>query len=279
MLALVLALTSSLSYGTADFLGGLTSRTVALPKVLLLSQSCALLLLVVVVPTVAGQPPGGSWLAFAALAGLCETVGIAALYRGLATGIMSIVAPVAASAPIVPVMAGALLGPAPTPAQSVGIATVVTGIVLTSRSRSTHPATNGVTTSLLHGSLAALGFGGFYVAMNTASDTNVAWSLLAARITAVTIFTAAAVIARRSLHLRRTDFTAPALIGVLVVGADAAYAVASTHELLGIVAVLSSLHPLATVGLARVHLHERLQRLQQLGVALCLGGIVTVSAA
>jgi uncharacterized membrane protein len=42
-------------------------------------------------------PPSDSYLHYAVLAGVSETVGVAALYRGLAVGVMGIVAPVAAT--------------------------------------------------------------------------------------------------------------------------------------------------------------------------------------
>ncbi|MDQ3250956.1 MAG: EamA family transporter [Actinomycetota bacterium] len=68
-----------------------------------------------------------------------------------------------------------------------------------------------------------------------------------------------------------------ALIGVLIVGADSMYAIASTLGLLSVVAVLSSLYPLVTVGLARVYLHEEIERLQKIGIVVCLGGVVAIS--
>src|SRR5918994_5042671 len=100
MLANALALGSSLAWGVSDFLGGLGSRTVPLLGVLLISQGTALILLSGAVASLGEGPPGGSFLLYAALAGLAETVGVAALYRGLAIGAMSIVAPVAATAPV-----------------------------------------------------------------------------------------------------------------------------------------------------------------------------------
>ena len=50
-----------------------------------------------------------------------------------------------------------------------------------------------------------------------------------------------------------------------------------SEALLGVVAVLSSLHPLATMALARFYFQERLRRLQQVGVALCIAGVVAVA--
>ena len=84
MLAIALALGSSLAYGVSDFLGGLKSRSLPLLAVLLVSQGTALVLLAGVVVPFGEGPPGGSFVLYAAIAGLSETVGVAALYRGLA---------------------------------------------------------------------------------------------------------------------------------------------------------------------------------------------------
>ena len=54
MIPLALALGSSLAWGLADFLGGLKTRTLALPTVLLLSQAVGLAIAGLVV--VAGEP-------------------------------------------------------------------------------------------------------------------------------------------------------------------------------------------------------------------------------
>jgi drug/metabolite transporter (DMT)-like permease len=70
-----------------------------------------------------------------------------------------------------------------------------------------------------------------------------------------------------------------ALIGLLIIGADSLYAVATTEGLLSVVVVLSSLYPAVTIALARVYLNERLQRLQQVGVVAALAGAVAIAAA
>ena len=72
MLAIVLAIGSSLAWGVSDFLGGLKSRSLPLLSVLLVSQGAALILLAVIVVSVGEPPPGGSFLLFAALAGMSE---------------------------------------------------------------------------------------------------------------------------------------------------------------------------------------------------------------
>lgn len=276
MLAVALALASSLTYGVSDFLGGFKSRSLTLLTVLLVSQGAALVLLSAMVVALGGRPPGGVSFMFAALAGVSETVGVAALYRGLAVGAMSIVAPVTATAPVVALVVGITVGEVPTPVQGIGIVLAVIGVVLTSRARA-GPAATGVAASVAFGLLAAIGFGGFYVAMDAASDINVPWALFIARVTAVALFLAAVCITRAPIAMRCADLTGLALIGMLILAADAMYALATTRGLLGVVAVLSSLYPLVTLGLARLYLHERLQRLQQIGVVLCLCGTTAIS--
>lgn len=278
MLALALALASSLTYGVTDFLGGLMNRSVALLSILVVSQATALALLSAVVFLRGEGPPGGVFLLYAVVSGLCEVVGGAALYRGLAVGTMSIVAPVAATAPVVPVVVGVALGEFPTQVQGAGIALAVAGIVVTSWARpSAGVATAALAPSVLFGLLAALGHGGFFAAMDAASEGGVAWALFVSRLTAVTVFASAMLARRAPLGAGGRELPVLALIGVLIVVGDSMYAFASTQGLLSVVAVLSSLYPLVTIALARVYLGERIEGLQWIGIALCLIGVVVIS--
>jgi drug/metabolite transporter (DMT)-like permease len=297
--AIALALGSSLVYGVSDFLGGLKSRSLPLLWVLLISQGSALAVLALIVLGAGEGPPSGSYLGYAVLAGVAEAVGVAALYRGLAIGVMSIVAPVAAIAPVVPVITAIFLGEEPDPIQGAGIVAALAGIAIISwgtRPDEAPPVrcppgevaerragglrvSPEVGTSILFGLLTALGFGGFLVGMDAASEGSVPWALLIARLTSVAAFTVAYVVTRPPLTVRRSELPVLALIGFLIIGADSLYAVASTEGLLSVVVVLSSLYPAVTIALARVYLHERLQRLQQVGVAAALCGAVAIAAA
>jgi hypothetical protein len=86
MLALALALGASIAWGGSDFVAGLASRRMPLLAVLVGSQVAGLLLLLgLLAVTGEAPPPSGAVLA-AAIAGLAELIGFAALYRGLASG-------------------------------------------------------------------------------------------------------------------------------------------------------------------------------------------------
>jgi drug/metabolite transporter (DMT)-like permease len=279
VLGIALALGSSLVYGVSDFLGGLKSRSIPLLAVLLISQSSALVLLAINVIARGEGPPDERFLLYGALAGLCEAVGVAAFYRGLAVGVMSVVSPIAATAPVVPVVAAVILGELPSFLQGIGILQAMAGIAIISLEPGGRGARRDLAPSILFGLLTALGFGGFLVAMDAASEGGVPWALLTARGAAVAAFTLVFLLTRPRLGVRSAELPVLVLIGVLIIAADSMYAVASTEGLLSVVAVLSSLYPVVTILLARYYLKERLKRHQQLGAAASLSGAVLISAA
>jgi drug/metabolite transporter (DMT)-like permease len=147
--AVVLALASGVGWGISDFLGGLRSQALGLLPVLVVSQAAALVLLAGFVGLHGAAPPDAPHLVAAAAAGASEAVGVAALYRGLTVGRVSVVAPVAAAAPVVPFAVGLVLGQVPGPVQLVGLALVVAGIVLATHQR--RAAGGGVGTAVVHG--------------------------------------------------------------------------------------------------------------------------------
>jgi uncharacterized membrane protein len=112
LLAIALALAANLAYGVSDFLGGLKSRSLPLLSVLLVPQGAALAIIAAVV-VVGGTSPPVDHLHYGVLAGVGEAIGVAALYRGLAIGTMSVVTPLGATAPVVAVGIGIALGEAP----------------------------------------------------------------------------------------------------------------------------------------------------------------------
>ena len=127
-----LALASSFLWGGADFLGGTLSKRRAAFAVVGASQAFALLLIVplVLVLGSAGDPHG--YLPWGIGAGLVGTVSLAAFYEALASGTMGVVAPIAATGVVVPVVIGLGTGDRPTWVQLVGVLLAVAGVVLAS---------------------------------------------------------------------------------------------------------------------------------------------------
>lgn len=283
MLAIALAAAASVGWGVSDFLGGLKSRRLPLLAVLLISQVTALVVLAIIVAVRALPPPDGSALTYAALAGAGEVIGIAAVYRGLSVGLMSVVAPVAALAPAVPLLVGLAAGEIPGPLQTAGLVLAALGVAISSLRRGADQLTTSrLAPSIGYGLLGALGFGTFFLAMGRASRIDIPWSLFTSRATAVAVLAVvASIVVVTSGHSRlsvpRGELPGIAVIGILIVAADSSYAMASTLGLVSIAAAVGALHPLVTIGLARVPLQEPLGRPQWIGIVTALVGVAAIS--
>jgi drug/metabolite transporter (DMT)-like permease len=97
------------------------------------------------------------------------------------------------------------------------------------------------------------------------------------RVTSVTVFAVVAVVAGGLGGLGRRDVPALVAVGVGDVLANLMFALASQRGFLSITALLGSLYPVATVLLARFVLHERLSRVQQLGVLTAMVGVALIA--
>jgi drug/metabolite transporter (DMT)-like permease len=280
MFAVLLALGAALGWGTADFLGGLKSRSTAMLTVLLVSQAMALLLLAAILILAGERPPAARFVLYAVVAGLAEGLGVAALYRGLSVGTMSIVAPVSAIAPAVPIAAGLFLGEVLAPMQSAGLVLIVVGVILTSRQGGEGVEASGkLVSSILYGLVSALGFGIFFVAMGAASEGNILWALFVARFSAVAALVIVVMSRRSRSAVRRADLPLLMVMGVLIIASDGMYATATTLGLLSVVAVVGAMHTVVTVALARFCLREQIAGIQRIGVLLSFCGVLIVSAA
>src|SRR5215208_6324868 len=94
MFPFILAFVASISWGVADFLGGLKSRSLSLLVVLVVSQLAGLLAMVAVILIRGAGPPEPRFIPFAMAGGLAVAMGLGAFYRALAVGTMSVVAPI-----------------------------------------------------------------------------------------------------------------------------------------------------------------------------------------
>ena len=279
MAAIALGIGAAVCWGLADFLGGLRARTLTLASILLVSQFAGLTAVAVVV-LIGGEPvPAFSDVAPALAAGVAQLVGIAALYRALALGTMSVISPISASgAAALPVIVGIAGGEHPPLLQLAGMAVAFAGVILATRSPDAS-STRGSREALLLSGVAALGFGGFFVGMDAAVDSaDPFWALLVARAAAAALLVVALAALRPGLATVPAVLPALILIGLLDVGANACFALGTDTGLLSVVAVLASLYPVTTVVLARGVLGERLVAIQGAGVCLALAGVALIAA-
>ena len=219
----------------------------------------------------------GPWIAAGVLAGLVGLVGLGAVYRGMAIGVVSVVSTIAATGPVIPLVVGLVLGERPTLLQFVGMALALGGIGLLAVDRGPVESGRRLVPGVGLALLAALAFGVFLVAIRYASRPDALYGVLAVRTGSVGALLGLGLIFRSQVRVSRADLPALFAVGLLDVGADVFFAFATTLGLLSVVSILSSLYPVATVLLARIVLQERIARMQQAGVALALGGVAMIS--
>lgn len=274
MLAIVLALGTSVAYGTSNLLGPLLNRRHPLASVLLVGQFAALFAAGVFV-LFAGQPaPGGRAVFIAAIAGAGNIGGLACLLKAAQFGSVSIVAAIGALGTALPVVVGLVTGDALSAFQLAGIACAVLGAVLAAqRSDHAHLDPAGVGWSLA----AAMFFGVFLVALPEAAESGTAWALLDARIAVCVFLVLGCLLLRAELGSPGRDLPLMTLPGLLLLAGTLMYAEATTRGLLSVSAVLASLATVVTAALAFVVWHERLSKVQWAGIAVATLGVVLLA--
>ncbi len=288
MNAAILAIFSSISFGGGDFLGGVAAKRVSLVFIMLGNQLAALAAMLVVASLAGPFFLSSADIKLSILAGISTSIGIPLLYKGLAIGPMSIVAPVTALAAILlPVLYGIFaLGEAPASLTYLGFAIAGFAVFLLGggeRFVSALGSAGGRQGAPLRAFAYALGCGvciaTFYVAMKRCSGESGLWPLVVARCVALVAFSGIAVIRQRREKLvwpgaRLAGFVL--LSGALDGGGNAFYLAAAHVGDLGIVSTISSLYPATTILLARYVLGERISLPQAVGVASALAAIAAI---
>ena len=284
VLALTLSFGASLAWGSADFLAGIECRRATLLTVMLISQLAGLVLFLPFMLALGGGPPTAGFALLGLLAGALYIVGLAALYRGLAGGVMGIVAPIAAVDAVIPLAFGLLGGERPALIAMLGIGLALVGIVVVSftgrendEDRQTQDSTRK---SVTFGLITALCFGGFVVALDAASNGGSAlWAVGYTRLMSVLLLASAVVFLGQRISINRGNALPMLAIGSLDIGANALFALATTTGLLSIVGIFGSLYPVFTVLLAAAFLREHPTTVQRAGTGTALLGAILIAAA
>jgi drug/metabolite transporter (DMT)-like permease len=278
--AVVLALGSAVVYGTADFLGGLASRRASSSfGVVALSQAVGLVALLGLLPWLGG-PVSASDLAWATAAGLAGASGLVIFFRALATGVMSVIAPVTAvTAAAVPVLVGLLSGNRLDAWAAVGIALALVAVILVSAEGGLSALRSARPASLTPALLAGLAFGVFFVLLDRTSADAGLTPLVAARLASMALAVTVGLVTRQSLRLPRATVPVVVLSGVADMAANALFLLATQQPgQLAITGVLASLYPVSTVILAQAVLRERLVGAQLAGLVAAVVAIVLITA-
>jgi len=240
------------------------------------SQAAGFCVLAAVAAFTAGAIEGRS-IALGLAAGVCGGAGVAAFYKALSLGTMSVVSPVVACGAVVPFGVSLATGERPSALALAGAAIALAGAVLASVEEGRSDAANrGRAVLLAVVAAVALGLFAYFLGLGS-REGSALWTLAGARVASLSFLLMLAGARRAPLRIPRRLLVPVALVGILDVSANALFALASSRGLLALVSVLGSLFPIVTVLLALALLHERLTRVQAAGVAVALTGVAVLS--
>lgn len=284
MLSIALALASAIAWGTGDFIGGLKTKSFAVPLVLV-GTSLGGLLFALVMAFASGQeiPPSHD-LMLGAASGVIGLIALGAFYKALAIGTMSIVAPVSASGTAIPVIWGLANGETLGVLAYCGLVAVVIGVMIASREQDAaaegQPIAINHRASIFLALVGAAGFGTIFVLIAEASSVSEFWPIVSLKGTSLVVISLVVAATWSKIPGERPTgvlILPLMLVGVLDVTANATYAFATTEGPIAIASVVASMFPITTVILAHLILGERIVRIQKVGVVLALLGVIVLA--
>ena len=279
-MAIALAVVSALLYGWSDYLGGRATREVSVLRVTLYIEflmTISYIALVVLDPA----PFVVRDAIWGAVAGIGGVGGVAAFYLALSMGSISVASPVAGVlSAVVPVATGIAMGERPSPLAMVGILIAMASVVLVSGAMSSRRDEVAMPRPQLLLVLASgVLFGLWYVALDIAGSESGWWPLLTSRTLTVPALLVTGYVLRDRLRAEEMSSAGRGWVlgaWLTILAANLAYLVAVRSGLLSIVAVIASMYPASTIGLAIFIDREQLSKSQWLGVGFAAGALILV---
>jgi len=276
---ILFAVLGACAYGIADFFGGVASRKAHVLRVVVISAPASLAIELILLPFL-GAAWSWSAVVWGALSGIASAFAFSLLYRALALGPMSVLAPVTAVvSALLPVLVGVVVqGERLSLAAWVGVPIAVGAIVLSTVTRF-DKASKVTGRAMVVACLAGAAIAAQLVALDSASPDSGIAPLITGRAVSSVVLLAAAGAMRGRLGTARPPLAMAAAAGCLDSLANLFFLLATRSGLLSISAIIVALYPAATVVLARVVLRERLGRVQWIGVGTSAAGVVLLAQA
>ena len=271
-----LALLSSLTWGVADFMGGIASRKRSVLQVLVIAYPVGAVVLTGVAIFVVPGELSRETFTIGAIAGAIGATAIGCLYVALKRGPMGIVSPITAvMSAAIPVFFGLLNGERLNLLAVIGMITAAIAVILVSQEVNAHQkiAFSTIAISLTSGSL----IGTYLTLIGTSSDDSGIWTATIARWFSSILVLGAVLATVRNFERSSYPWLLVIISGVLDAAANGIFQIATQNGMLAIVAVLGSLYPATTALLARFILHERLHKIQITGVVLALAAALALT--
>jgi len=275
----LLALLSSVLWGTADYLAGNLSKKYKAVAVTGVSQFFGLLFGVSAILFLSDFiKPNLSWDGYLLpgfVAGIAGFIGLISFYTGLATGRMGVVSPISSLSVVIPLIFALAQGERPTVLQTLGILIAIAGAFMASGPE----IKNGLPLKpIIYAVVAAIGFGTALTFIAIGSETDSLHTMTAMRVASVTVCIFLALKYKTIGGFVKSNIPLLIFIGVADFLANFLLGVATTKGLVSIAMVLGSLFPIVTILLAFKFLHERLMKVQYVGIAFALCGVILIAA-
>ncbi len=266
-MAALLALIASLTWGVADYMGGIASRKASPTQVLVVAYpSGAVIITLMAFLAVPGEFSTDAAL-WGVLAGSIGALAVALLYIALSRGPMGVVSPITAvMSGAVPTAVGLLNGERLTLLGITGIALAALAVILVSREKGEHVKVAPSTILISIASGSAIGL--YLSALSLAPEESGIWAATVGRWTSSILVAVVVFAVIKNFTRNGFPWMLAIVSGFLDATANAVFQLASQRGLLSIVAVLGSLYPATTALLARFLIQERLSRIQIVGVLL-----------
>jgi drug/metabolite transporter (DMT)-like permease len=286
MLVILLATVTAIGWGASDYFGGETSRRLPVFTVVAVTELAGAAIMVPVLAVHGISPPPQPGLALAAAAGVAVTIELSLIYRALGSGHAYITAPVGALGAAIAASVGLASGD---PLSLIIIAGLALALLGSGISSWTSPAratkgTPALTVAICLASAASVATA--LACLHAAGRIDPYWATFTEHASTALSAGLIAIARERKLPGRarpslpgRQHLPGLAVIALAGLGGDFAYATASEHGTLSIVAAVSSLYPITTIALALLLKGTRPARTQLVGITLALLGAALLSTA
>jgi drug/metabolite transporter (DMT)-like permease len=270
----LIALLAAATWGTGDFMGGLATRKNSPYQVVALVSLSGLVILWGAMLFRGESWPSPVDTLWAIAASLSGTIGIAALYRGLATAQAALVAPTASVVGVaLPVLVSTISSGPPTLEKWGGMILGAVGIWFVSGGSINGGGENKK--ALLLALLAGFGFGGFFTLIAQVESGSLFAPLVVAKFTSLVF----ALVILKLQHTRLPQLRGNRLAltaGFFDASGNVLYLLAAHLTRMEFAVVLSSMSPAITVLLASLVTKQRVLTIQKVGVAVCLVAIMLI---
>lgn len=276
LLPVLSGLASALTWGAADFLGGLTAKRTSSIGIVILGHIGSLLLLVPIALLMQERLPTLLDMLISLLSGAAGGFGLLFFYRALAEGQMSLASPVAALVgTAIPVLVGLLTQDFPGVWMLIGLVLALVAIWLIAQT--SHISLDHFLVRFRLPVLAGICFGIFFVGLHQASSQAIIWPQAFTRLGSIPSLLLFTRLTRQPWLPGRKFWRNIFIISLLDSAGNLFYVLSSLWGRLDMGAVVSSLYPGFTVMLAWLVLKEKISSRQWIGLLIALLALILFS--